>query len=91
MDQSAIEQFVNITGSNPSTANFFLESSKNDVAAAIEQYFASGGQVPAEESVPAESSRPGAALASSIPPASTGRQDSAPAVARPMAGQAKGV
>lgn len=90
MDQDAIDQFVNVTGSNPSTAKFYIESSKNDVAAAIDQYFSSGGQVQAEESVPVEPSRPRAAVASAIAPASSGRTDSAPAAGKPTAGKGKG-
>lgn len=90
MDSDAIDQFVSVTGSNPDTAKFFIESSNNDVAAAIEQYFSAGGQVQAEEPVPAASSQPAATGASAITPASTGPKPSAPAVAKPMSGQAKG-
>ena len=90
MDRDAIEQFVSVTGSDPDTAKFFIESSNNDVAAAIDQYFSAGGQVQAEESVPAASSQPAATSASAITPASTGPKPSAPAVAKPMSSQAKG-
>lgn len=88
MDSDAIDQFVSVTGSNPDTAKFFIESSNNDVAAAIDQYFSAGGQVQAEEAVPAAASQSAAATASAITPASTGPKPSAPAVAKPMAGQA---
>ena len=91
MDQDAIDQFVAVTGSNPDTAQFFLESSQHDVAAAIDQFFSAGGQVQAEESVPAEPSRGAAGDASAITPASSGPRASAPAVGKPMAGQAKGM
>lgn len=90
MDPDAVDQFVSVTGSNPDTATFFIESSKNDVAAAIDQYFSAGGQLQVEESVPAAARQPAAAGASAITPATTGPKQSAPAVAKPKTGPAKG-
>lgn len=90
MDSDAIDQFVSVTGSNADTAKFFIESSNNDVAAAIDQYFSSGGQPQVEEPVPAAASQSAAASASAITPASTAPKPSAPAVAKPMPVQAKG-
>ena len=39
-----MEQFLQVTGASEEAAHFFLESTNGDVAAAIDQYFASGGQ-----------------------------------------------
>lgn len=45
MGDAAVSQFVSVTGSTEEAAHFFLESAGGDVAAAIDQYFATGGQM----------------------------------------------
>lgn len=39
-----MEQFLQVTGASEEAARFLLESAGGDVAAAIDQYFATGGQ-----------------------------------------------
>lgn len=85
MDPEAVSQFVCVTGANPDAAQFFLESSNGDIAAAIDQYFTSGGQAQQEEPVPAPAGHQQAALPTAITPASTAAAASAPAN-KPAAG-----
>lgn len=79
MDSEALSQFVSITGATPEAAQFFLESSNGDVAAAMDQYFTSGGQAQQEESVPAPANHQQAAVPTAITPATVAAAASAPA------------
>ncbi len=86
MDSEALSQFVSLTNSTPDAAKFFLESANGDVEAAIDQYFASGGQAQQEESVPAAVEQHQAAAATAITPATVAAAASAPAK-KPAAGE----
>ena len=86
MDSEALSQFVSLTDSTPDAAKFFLESANGNVEAAIDQYFASGGQAQQQESVPAAVEQHQAAPATAITPASVSAAASAPAK-KPAAGQ----
>ncbi len=85
MDSEALSQFVSVTGATPESAQFFLESSNGDVAAAIDQYFNSGGQAQQQEAVPAPVSQQQAAAPTAITPATTAAAARAPAN-KPAAG-----
>lgn len=80
MDSEALSQFVSLTDSTPEAAKFFLESANGNVEAAIDQYFASGGQAQQQESVPA------AVEQHQTAPASVAAAASAPAK-KPAAGE----
>ncbi|KAL0025359.1 hypothetical protein WJX79_011059 [Trebouxia sp. C0005] len=82
MDSEALSQFVSLTDSTPEAAKFFLESANGNVEAAIDQYFASGGQAQQQESVPA------AVEQHQTAPASVAAAASAPAK-KPAAGTTK--
>jgi len=86
MDSEALSQFVSLTDSTPDAAKFFLESANGNVEAAIDQYFASGGQAQQQESVPAAVEQHQAAPATAITPASVSAAASAPAK-KPAAGE----
>jgi UBX domain-containing protein 1 len=86
MDSEALSQFVSLTNSTPDAAKFFLESANGDVEAAIDQYYASGGQAQQEESVPAAVEQHQAAAATAITPATVAAAASAPAK-KPAAGK----
>ena len=86
MDSEALSQFVSVTGATPDAAQFFLESSNGDVAAAIDQYFTSGGQAQQEEHVPAPAARQQAAAATAITPQSTAAAATAPSGNKPNTG-----
>lgn len=45
MGDAAVSQFIGVTGASEEAAHFFLESAVGDVAAAIDQCFATGGQM----------------------------------------------
>lgn len=79
MDSEALSQFVSITGATPEAAQFFLESSNGDVAAAMDQYFTSGGQAQQEELVPAPANHQQAAVPTAVTPATVAAAASAPA------------
>ena len=79
MDPEALSQFVSVTGATPDAAQFFLELSNGDVAAAVDQYFTSGGQAQQEESVPAPANQQQAAVPTAITPATVAAASSAPA------------
>lgn len=86
MDSEALSQFVSLTNSTPDAAKFFLESANGNVEAAIDQYFASGGQAQQQESVPAAVEQHQAAPATATTPASVFAAASAPAK-KPAAGE----
>ncbi|DBA76970.1 hypothetical protein WJX77_003686 [Trebouxia sp. C0004] len=88
MDSEALSQFVSLTSSTPDAAKFFLESANGNVEAAIDQYFASGGQAHQEESVPAAVEQHQAAAATAITPATVSAAASAP-VKKPAAAKSK--
>ena len=48
MGDAQLQQFLAVTDAPEAAARFFLESSGGDVAAAVDAYFATGGQLPAE-------------------------------------------
>ena len=83
MDSEALSQFVAVTGATPDAAQFFLDSAKGDVAAAVDQYFAAGGQAQQEDTVPADVQQEAAPTA--ITPATSNAASSAPAK-KPAAG-----
>ena len=85
MDSEALSQFVSVTGATPDAAQFFLESSNGDVAAAVDQYFTSGGQAQQEEHVPAPNAHQQAAAPTAITPQSTAAAATAP-TRKPVAG-----
>lgn len=85
MDSDALSQFVGVTGATPDAAQFFLDSAKGDVAAAVDQYFASGGQAQQEETVPAPADLQQEAAATAITPATANAASSVPAK-KPAAG-----
>ena len=85
MDSDALSQFVGVTGATPDAAQFFLDSANGDVAAAIDQYFTSGGQAHQEEGVPAPADSQQAALPTAITPA-TANAASGVSTNRPAAG-----
>ena len=86
MDSEALSQFVSVTGATPDAAQFFLESSSGDVAAAIDQYFTSGGQAQQEEQVPAPVAHQQAAAPTAITPQSTAAAATAPSRNKPNTG-----
>ena len=86
MDSEALSQFVSLTNATPDAATFFLESANGNVEAAIDHYFASGGQAQQQESVPAAVEQHQAAPAAAITPASVSAAASAPAK-KPAAGE----
>ncbi|KAK9832744.1 hypothetical protein WJX81_007147 [Elliptochloris bilobata] len=45
MDDAGVQQFLQVTGASEEAAHFFLESAGGDVAAAVDQFFATGGQL----------------------------------------------
>ncbi len=72
MDDPSVAQFVALTGASPETAAFFLESTNNNIEAAVDSFFASGGQAgpPPSASAPAE--------VSAAAPSSTSARPAAP-------------
>ncbi|KAL3141421.1 hypothetical protein ABBQ32_004990 [Trebouxia sp. C0010 RCD-2024] len=88
MDSEAVSQFVGVTGATPDAAQFFLESANGDMAAAIDQYFTSGGQAHQEEAVPASADVQQAAVPTAITPA-TANAASSVSANKPAAGKAK--
>ena len=77
-DSEALSQFVGVTGATPDAAKFFLESANGDVAAAIDQYFTSGGQAQQQESVPAPVDRQQAAVPTAVTAATANAASTAP-------------
>lgn len=45
MDGEAVNQFLQVTGATDKAAHFFLESAGGNVAAAVDHYFSTGGQM----------------------------------------------
>ena len=85
MHSEALNQFVSVTGATPDAAQFFLDSSNGDVAAAIDQYFTTGGQAQQEEHIPAPSAHQQAAAPTAITPQSTAAAATA-AASKPVPG-----
>ena len=69
MDGEAVNQFLQVTGATDKAAHFFLESAGGNVAAAIDHYFSTGGQM---DPVIADEAVRGAAEAQPMPQAPAG-------------------
>ena len=52
-DEAAVAQFTEVTGASKEAAKFFLDSSGGELGAAIEQFFATGGEFEAGGDAPA--------------------------------------
>lgn len=85
-----VAQFCALTGASPDTATFFLESSKFNIEAAVDSYFASGGQQGEHQAEPTDATATGSAgqASSSRPPAA--RQPAASRNVRGFADLAQG-
>lgn len=69
MDEEAVNQFLQVTGATDKAAHFFLESAGGNVAAAVDHYFSTGGQM---DPVVADEAVLGAAEAQQMPQAPAG-------------------
>lgn len=88
VDPAAVEQFVQITGADETTANFFLSAAHGNCDVAVSTFFESGGIIPPASENPrptrptaASSSRPAPAQAGSDGPPQAPRTNARPGFA----------
>lgn len=66
-DPAAVDQFIQITGADATTASFFLSAANGDCDAAVSTYFESDGMIPTAAEAP-HLPRPSVPTAASLPP-----------------------
>lgn len=88
-DPATIEQFGSVTGADPTTAQFFLNASRNNLDAAVNAFFEAGGVIPAGARAAPAAASASAASSSSAPTSVASRAGrSRPAPSPPTGGVA---